>query len=431
MKRLMIVIGGVIGFSTIVVEPASAGRIVGEYSNPVDINRYLSFTGALSREDSTGYLLMNGANPPGRPCTGMLIAPSWVISSAHCVDNPVDGFLATSGKFSSAGSVANITSTFIHKSYSGSTPTYFSNFPNPFGFYQNFPQRAAYDIALFKLDRNMVEDGAMIPIKPSISTPTGSFVGNFAGYGRKGDGKDQKIFTEGLTLPKSPTDSDLQAAAISDLLGGNNVIKNLSGNILYSDFDDGSFLHNIDGDILPLLSLEYSPERGDSGSGLFDDSGNLVGLVSGGGYGNKLFGGSPKSFKPFEYGSLAFYTPLSIHAGWLSNVISANQGIPSPGKPILPKGNSINYTSFSGGNLAGGLVIDDALFSLEFDLVEDTYSEVFNEQTYNSVFASNSQPVPSVPGPLPLLGVGVAFSYSRKLRRKLGMIQSPTTAPKA
>jgi Trypsin len=420
---------GVFGFFSMIVEPALAGRISGDYSNPGDIGKYINFTGSLARQDSTGYLLMSGGGK-GTSCTGVLIAPSWAISSAHCARNPSSSFQATSGKFASAGSVANITSTFIHKSYVNSSQTYFNNFPNASGFYQNFPQRAAYDIALFKLDRNLIQDGGMIPIKPSTITPTGSFVGNFAGYGRQGDGRDQNNFVNGLSsLTGSPTTSELQAAAIADLLGGSNVVSSVSG-VLYSDFDDGTSLRNIDRDAVPQLAYEFSPDTGDSGSGLFDANGNLVGLVSGGGYGNKVVSGLPRSFEPFEYGSLAFYTPLSKHAGWLSNVISLNNGLPLPGNPILPKGNKIKFISFSGGNLSGELELDDALFSQEFNLIEDTFSEDFDEQVYNSVFVSNSQPPTPVPTPALLPGlIGFFIGAWRKRQAKIAENQQHSGFP--
>jgi hypothetical protein len=425
MLQKQAVVIGVIGFLVTIVEPALAGRVAGDYSNSGDIGKYINFTSSLSRENSTGYLLM--ADPSGKvgaTCTGVLISSSWAISSAHCVNNPTSNFRATSGQFASAGSVANITSTFIHKGYASSSPRYFNDFPNASGFYQNFPQRAVYDIALFKLDRNLIQDGGMIPVKPSAITPTGSFVGNFAGYGRQGDGRERNNFQNGLSsLPGSPTDSDLKAAAIQDLLGGTNVISSLGGTVLYSDFDDGTSLRDIDRNTVPRLAYEFSPDTGDSGSGLFDENGNLIGLVSGAGYGSKVVAGLPRSFEPFEYGSLAFYTPLSKHAGWLSNVISLNNSAPSPGRPILPRGNKIRFTSFSGGNLAGDLELDDALFGQEFDLIEDTFSEEFNEQVYNSVFPTNSQP-PSVPTPALLPGlIGLFFGTWRKRQAKLAEIK--------
>ena len=34
-------------------------------------------------------------------------------------------------------------------------------------------------------------------------------------------------------------------------------------------------------------------------------------------------------------------------------------------------------------------------------------------------------PIASVPGPLPILGLGVAFAYSRRLRRRINLAKSP------
>lgn len=402
MSQKQIFVIGIVGFFSMLVEPALAGRIHGNYDNSGDIGGYINFTDSLNRVNNTGYLLMaDPSSNRGTNCTGVLVAPSWVISSAHCVSNPSSSFRATSGRFASAGSVANITSTFIRKEYFTSPSRYFADSSNASGFYQNFPQRALHDVALFKLDRNMITDGAMIPVRPSTVTPAGSFVGNFAGYGRQGDGRNSNVAINGLASLTTGvlTESNLKAAAISDLLGGNNLISPLGGSVFYSDFDDGTALRNIDRDTVPRLNYEFSPDAGDSGSGLFDQSGNLVGLVSGGGYGNKVVSGIPRSFQPFEYGSLGFYTPLGRQTGWLSNVISLNSSNPTLGKPILPRGNKIRFSSFSGGNLSGILELDDFLFSQEFDLVEDTFSEEFNEQVYNSVFTANNQPSTSVPTP--------------------------------
>ena len=43
----------------------------------------------------------------------------------------------------------------------------------------------------------------------------------------------------------------------------------------------------------------------------------------------------------------------------------------------------------------------------------------------NATISNFNGPIASVPGPLPILGVGAAFAYSRRLRRRINLAKSP------
>lgn len=439
-------------------EPAYAGRIVGDFNN--DVNAYQQFSETLNAK-SIGYIVAPNTQGEGFfVCSSVLVAPTWVLTSAHCA------YSANSTKFVSSFAVAEADAFIPHHKYKPgeyleSKDCYLSvdlMFQSSSSLCKNSPEQAIYDLALLRLNRDVttkvtkdnennvvIEKDIMVPIYPSKTIVTSGFEGYFVGYGRSGDGTSSKPALDAVpTLhnKEKPSDSDLMLAAAVDKLGGRNYfLPTANGQVFSSDFDDGIndfFNKNIDG--YSKLEFEYAPDSGDSGSGLFNSQTNeLVGLVAGTGWGRKYFPpGRILSFRPFQYGSLSFYTPLGQHSGWISNVISANAKTVFKPKSYIPTGRTLKLVLPQGGNLAGefNLEFSDSFITQEFEFISTVYSEVLNDEIYESVFPSvtpspspnpktkpnpNPEPEPkdvsepSTLGSVLLLGFAV-LRYSTRLR---------------
>ena len=216
--------------------------------------------------------------------SGTLIAPDWVLTAAHVVDQ------ATSLTFKIGGN-----------SYAGSTWAYHSKWTGDLA--------AGYDIGLVKL--------SSVPGIAPAARYTGSSelgaVGTSAGYGMTGTG-----LTGAITF-----DSVKRA--------GQNVIdryySNRSNRIVISDFDNPNRPSDSAFGSSSPLDLEYLIAPGDSGGGLFVDLGSgprLAGVHS--------FGTALDGLINSDYGDISGHTRVSVFNSWIDSILSGGSGVSGGGK---------------------------------------------------------------------------------------------------
>ena len=94
-----------------------------------------------------------------------------------------------------------------------------------------------------------------------------------------------------------------------------------------------------------------------------------------------------------------------------------------------------NINPFGGGVVGGSIDFNNTVSILSFEPPGtggnlDLYGSISYFGNYSGNYSATA-PVPSatasVPGPLPILGVGAAFAYSRKLRRRINLAKSPVS----
>jgi hypothetical protein len=220
----------------------------------------------------------------GFAASGTLIAPNWVLTAAHVVDQ------ASALTFNVGGN-----------SYVASQWAFHSNWTGDLA--------AGYDIALVKLSSSPIN------IAPALRY-TGSnelgAVGTSVGYGKTGTGLTGAITFDGLKR------------------AGENMIDRFysGGNkrIFLSDFDSPmNASDSFSGSSTPL-NLEYMIAPGDSGGGVFVDFGSgplLTGVHS--------FGTARDGVINFDYGDISGHTRVSVFNSWIDSIIGGASGGSSGG----------------------------------------------------------------------------------------------------
>jgi Trypsin len=234
--------------------------------------------GASPSYASVGQFL-GSTSASGFAASGTLIAPNWVLTAAHVVDQ------ATSLTFNIGGS-----------SYTASQWAYHSNWTGDLA--------AGYDIALVKLSTSPA--GITPALRYTGSDELGR-IGTSVGYGKTGTGLTGAITFDGLKR------------------AGENVIDRFysGGNkrIFLSDFDNPTNLSDsFSGSSIPL-NLEYLIAPGDSGGGVFADFGSgpqLTGVHS--------FGMARDGVINFDYGDISGHTRVSLFNSWIDTMIGSGGG---------------------------------------------------------------------------------------------------------
>lgn len=255
--------------------------------------------------DSSGYAAVGDMiiNNSSR-CSGTAIASNWVLTAAHCVDDPISSLSFTVG-----GSTYYGINEIVHQNWT-----------------TNLTQ--GWDIALVELGSTMT--GISFAQLYSGTSEVGN-VGTNVGFGRTGTG---------LTGDTQSSGTKRAGNNMIDAIGAN---LGWSSNILLQDFDNplaagDSFF----GSASPL-DLEYIIAPGDSGGGLFIDIAGSIYLA-----GVHSFGASRDGATNFDYGDLAASTRVSSFITWINDIIS-----PTPAPTGLPAPDSLALLGLGLGLLAG------------------------------------------------------------------------------
>ena len=126
---------------------------------------------------------------------------------------------------------------------------------------------------------------------------------------------------------------------------------------------------------------------------------------------------------PWTSGSKVLNYTVAAPSGQLLTAHSA-----SLTSSIIPNAGSGTFT-VAGTNTATGMMTNNmttaGMVNYPVNLASDTFTGTLNGisgggvQQITSTYAVANAPTSAVPGPLPILGAGAAFGFSRKLRRRI------------
>ena len=93
----------------------------------------------------------------------------------------------------------------------------------------------------------------------------------------------------------------------------------------------------------------------------------------------------------------------------------------------LLNGAFTKLTSDGGGLTQSGSASFSVLSGDVFGFRQNTWDSIFGRASTTISNFNGPTAAASVPGPLPILGVGAAFAYSRRLRRRINLDKSPVS----
>lgn len=181
----------------------------------------------------------------------------------------------------------------------------------------------------------------------------------------------------------------------------------------------------------------------------------ITDMMASSGYENFIYLASP-GYQPTKLSFLftdnsiatAIFTPaemraLGIRRGYeLVFAIIPNSGlasnIPNPPLPVFPStspftSDPVSYVMFSGDATRNGDGLfhaavftgsgpDSGNYVMGFEDIYHGGDQDFNDAAFKVTSGAQETPGDTIPGPLPLLGVGAAFGFSRKLRNRIKQV---------
>lgn len=358
--------------STVALElPAKAGTIRHDRSDW----QYRSLANSFS---SVGFLSARN-RARGWSCSGTLIARSYVLTAAHCVEQPMGGIL-TQGTFSLGNQAYRVNRVSILNDW--------------FTTGRNFG--LGVDIAVMSLA------GSVWNANPAMlytSRDEDLKLGTYVGYGMTGTG------LTGATQAGGVKRAGQNTMGVGTRLG-------YSDRVLISDFDDPRLANWYDPLSRPQ-NLEYQIAPGDSGGGMFID-GRVAGVNS--------FGSSTDGRTDDDYGDISGSVRVSSWVNWIrgaANALARIEGRPAP--QIL--GSAGVTSTGQGWNRQANGSLEDQYNEFDEDyMVEYLADEGFEQYAEGEIFDGERLRDDAKDVPEPGLAVGLALLatvgwYSRRRRQ--------------
>jgi len=266
-------------------------------------NQYLNL-GAAPAYSSVGQVVTDGWFG-----SGTLIAPNWVLTAAHVVDN------ASNLRFSLNGTTYTAAQSIVHPNWNGDLSK-------------------GYDIGLIRLVEDVAASTGIAPAERYTGKSEVGAVGTAVGYGKTGTGET------------GATTFDGQKRAMNNAIDTFFRTPGKEPRLFGSDFDSPTRpLESTLGSSLPL-DLEGMIAPGDSGGGLFlniNGKDFLAGINS--------FGSAMDGLMDSDYGDVAGYVRVSAFNAWIDSLLGSDGDGGSGGG----KGNRPHGVDAAGFYAAGGM----------------------------------------------------------------------------